>query len=76
MSVFVDNSHPALLVAMSGTAAISGAVLTKSIEEENIGSAKVWGTVFGTSFLVAAWTFRRMLCANKRRGVCGGRSHA
>jgi hypothetical protein len=61
MSVFVGSSHLALLVAMSGMAAISGLVLTKSIEEEDVGSAKVWGTVFGTASVGAAWTFGRML---------------
>jgi hypothetical protein len=61
MSVFVGNSHLALLVAMSGMAAISGLVLTKSIEEEDVGSAKVWGAVFGAASVGAAWTFGRML---------------
>lgn len=61
MSVFTNASHLGLLVAMSGMAAISGAVLTRSIEEEDLGSAKIWGTVFGASSLVAAWTFGRLV---------------
>ena len=61
MSAFVDASHLGLLVAMSGMAAISGVVLTKSIEEENAGSARIWGMVFGASSLVAAWTFGRLV---------------
>lgn len=61
VSIFVNVSHLGLLVAMSGMAAISGAVLTKSIEEEDAGSAWTWGTVFGTSSLVAAWTFGRLV---------------
>ena len=61
MSVFVDSSHLGLLVATSGMAAISGLVLTKCIEEEDAGSARIWGTVFGTASLVAAWTFGRLV---------------
>ncbi len=61
MSVFVDASHLGLLVAMSGMAAISGLVLTKCVEEEDSGSAKIWGTVFVTASLVAAWTFGRLV---------------
>ncbi len=61
VSVFVDHSHLSLLVAMSGMAAISGLVLTKSIQEGDSGSAKVWGTVFGLASLVAAWTFGRLV---------------
>ena len=49
MSVFVDSSHLGLFVATSGMAAISGLVLTKCIEEEDAGSARIWGTVFGTA---------------------------
>ena len=61
MSVFVDGSHLGLLVTMVGVAAISGWVLTKSIEEENSGSAWTWGMVFGLTSLVAAWTFGRLV---------------
>jgi hypothetical protein len=60
VSVFVDASHLGLLVTMVGVAAISGWVLTKSIEEENSGSAWTWGRVFGVTSLVAAWTFGRL----------------
>jgi hypothetical protein len=49
VSIFSDASHLGLLVAMSGMAAISGAVLTKCVEEEDSGSAKFWGTVFGAT---------------------------
>ena len=61
MNVFADASHLGLLVAMSGMAGISGFVLTKCIEEQDSGSAKIWGTVFGATSLVAAWTFRRLV---------------
>lgn len=61
MSVFVDASHLGLLVAMSGMAAISGLVLTKCVEEEDSGSAKIWGAVFVAASLVAAWTFGRLV---------------
>ena len=61
VSVFVNASHLGLLVTMVGVAAISGWVLTKSIEEENSGSAWTWGTVFGVTSLVAAWSFWRLV---------------
>ena len=61
MSVFVDASYLGLLVAMSGMAAISGVVLTKCVEEEDPGSAKIWASVFGAASLVAAWTFGRLV---------------
>jgi hypothetical protein len=61
VSVFVDTSHLGLLIAMSGMAAISGFVLTRSIEEQDSGSAKIWVTVFGATSLVAAWTFGRLV---------------
>ncbi len=46
-----------LLVAMVGLAAISGLILAQSIEGEDAGSAKVWGTVFAVASLVAAMVF-------------------
>jgi len=61
MSVFVDASHLCLLVAVSGIAGISGLVLATSIEEEDAGSAWIWGTVFGVSSLVAALSFWRLV---------------
>jgi hypothetical protein len=61
VSVFVDASHLGLVVTMVGVAVISGWVHTKSIEEENSGSAWSWGTVFGVTALVAAWTFGRLV---------------
>jgi hypothetical protein len=61
VSVFVDTSHLGLLIAMSGMAAISGFVLTRAIEEQDSGSAKIWVTVFGATSLVAAWTFGRLV---------------
>lgn len=61
MSVFVDTAHLSLLIAMSGMAAISGFVLTRSIEEQDSGSAKIWVTVFGATSLVAAWSFWRLV---------------
>jgi hypothetical protein len=61
MNVFADASHLGLLVAMSGMASISGFVLTKCIEEQDSGSAKIWGTVLGATSLVAAWTFGRLV---------------
>jgi hypothetical protein len=59
--VFVDASHLGLLVTMSGMAAISGFVLTKCIDEQDSGSAKIWVTVFGATSLVAAWSFWRLV---------------
>ncbi len=61
MSIFVDSSHLGLLVAMSGMAAISGVVLIKFVEEQDSGSAKIWGTVFGAASLIVAWSFGRLV---------------
>jgi hypothetical protein len=61
VSVFVDAALLGLLVTMSGVAGISGFVLTKSIEVEDSVSAWIWGTVFGATSLVAAWTFGRLV---------------
>jgi hypothetical protein len=61
VSVFVDAALLGLLVTMSGAAGISGFVLTKSIEVEDSVSAWIWGTVFGATSLVAAWTFGRLV---------------
>jgi hypothetical protein len=61
VSVFINASHFGLLVAMSGVAVISGVVLTRSIQEEDFGSSKIWGTVFGASSLAAAWSFWRLV---------------
>ena len=60
-SAFVDATQLGLLVAVSGMAGISGLVLVKSIEEEDAGSAWIWGTVFGVSSLVAALSFWRLV---------------
>ena len=57
----INASHLGLLVAMLGMAAISGVVLTRSIQEEDFVGAAIWGTVFGTTSLVAAWSFWRLL---------------
>lgn len=57
MSVFVDAAHLGLLVAMSGMAAISAVVLTKSIEEEDAGSSWIWGSVFVATSFGVAWSF-------------------
>jgi hypothetical protein len=61
MNVFADASHLSLFIAMSGMAAISGFVLTKCIDEQDSGSAKFWGTMFGATSLVAAWSFWRLV---------------
>jgi hypothetical protein len=61
VSVLVDAAQLDQLVVMSGMAAINGAVLAKSIEEEDLGSAKIWGTVFGATSLIATWTFGRLM---------------
>ncbi len=61
MSVFVDAALLGLLVTMTGMAGISGFVLNKSIKEEDSVSAWIWGTVFGATSLVAAWTFGRLV---------------
>jgi hypothetical protein len=61
VSVFVDAALLGLLVTMTGMAGISGFVLNKSIKEEDSVSAWIWGTVFGATSLVAAWTFGRLV---------------
>jgi hypothetical protein len=61
VSVFVDASCLGLLVAMVGMAVISGVVLTKCVEEEDSGSAKIWASVFGAASLIAACTFERLV---------------
>jgi hypothetical protein len=61
VNVFADASPLGLLVTMSGMAAISGVVLTKCIDEQDSGSAKIWGTVFGATCVVAAWSFGRLV---------------
>ena len=61
MSVFVDASYLGLLVTMSGMAAISSVVLTRCVEEEHSGSAKIWASVFGAASLIAACTFERLV---------------
>jgi DNA-binding NarL/FixJ family response regulator len=61
VSLFVDHSHVSLFVALIGMAAISGFVLTKSIEEEDADSARIWVTMFGATSLVAAWMFGRLV---------------
>ena len=61
MSVFVDASYLGLLVTMSGMVAISSVVLTRCVEEEDSGSAKIWASVFGAASLIAACTFERLV---------------
>ena len=57
----MDAALLGLLVTMTGMAGISGFVLNKSIKEEDSVSAWIWGTVFGATSLVAAWTFGRLV---------------
>ena len=59
MSVFADASHLGLLVTMSGMAAISGTVMTRSIQEDAV-AAWIWVVVFGATSL-AAWSFWRLV---------------
>jgi hypothetical protein len=66
VSVFVDASYLGLLVTMSGMAAISSVVLTRCVEEEDSGSAKIWASVFGAASLVVAWYFGRLVCASRK----------
>jgi hypothetical protein len=61
VSVFVDAPHLGLLIGMTGMAAVRVVMLTKSIKEENFGGAKIWGMVFGTTSLAAAWSFWRLV---------------
>jgi hypothetical protein len=61
MSVFVEGAQLGLLVAMSGMAAISGLVTTRSIQEEDAVTAWIWVAVFGGTSLVAAWSFWRLV---------------
>ncbi len=60
MSVFVDASRLGLLVAMTGTVAISAVVLIRSVQEEDAGSVWVWAGVFAMSSLLAALSFWRL----------------
>ena len=61
MSVFVDASYLGLLVTMSDMAAISSVMLTRCVEEEHSGPAKIWASVFGAASLVVAWYFGRLV---------------
>jgi ABC-type lipoprotein release transport system permease subunit len=62
VSIFVDSSHLALLVAMAGIATISGLVTAWSIQEQDAKAAWLWVTVFGTtSFIPIAWSFWRLV---------------
>lgn len=61
MSVLVDAAHGYEQAQLSGVAAISGFVLTKCIDEQDSGLAKIWVTVFGATSLVAAWSFWRLV---------------
>jgi hypothetical protein len=46
-----------VLVTTVGLAGASGLILAQSIEQEDAGTAKVWGTVFAAASLVAALVF-------------------
>ena len=61
MSIFVDSSHLALLVAMAGIATISGLVTAWSIREQDAKAAWLWVTVFGTTSFGVAWSFWRLV---------------
>jgi hypothetical protein len=61
VSLFANFALLSLLLVMVCLAAISGFVLTKCIDEQDSGSAKMWGTLFGATSLVAAWTFGRLV---------------
>jgi hypothetical protein len=61
VSVLVDAAHAHGQAQLSGMTAISGFVLTKCIDEQDSGSAKIWVTVFGATSLVAAWSFWRLV---------------
>ena len=60
MSDLVDASHVGLLVATTGMAAVSGGVMIRCIYEGDAGSAWIWAALFGTTSLVAAWSFGRL----------------
>ena len=57
MSVLVEAAQLGLLVVMSGIAALSGAVLAKSIEDEDAGSAWAWAGAFVVNSLLTDWLF-------------------
>jgi hypothetical protein len=61
MSAFVDTTYLVPFVALSGMAAISGLALLQAIKEEDAVLAYIWGTMFGTTSLAAAWSFWRLV---------------
>ena len=61
MSVFVNAAPLSLLVAMACMACISALITTRSIQEEDAGSAWVWAGVFAMPSLLLAWYFRRLV---------------
>jgi hypothetical protein len=61
VSLFANFAQLSLLVVMVGLAAISGMVMTRSIQEEDAVTAWIWVAVFGATSLVAAWSFWRLV---------------
>jgi hypothetical protein len=56
-SALVEAAQLGLLVVMTGMAAISGAVLVNSIEDEDAGSAWAWAGAFVVTSLLTDWLF-------------------
>ncbi len=61
MKIFVEFAHVTLFVFLIGLAAISGLTLTQCIDEDDAGSAWVWGAVFAVTSFVIAWGFWRLV---------------
>jgi hypothetical protein len=61
VSLFANFAQLSLLVVMVGLAAISGMVMTRSIQDEDAVTAWIWVVVFGATSLVAAWSFWRLV---------------
>jgi hypothetical protein len=57
VSVLVEAAQMGLLVAMCGMAALSGAVLANSIEDEDAASAWAWAGAFVVTSFLTDWLF-------------------
>ncbi len=61
MSLFANFALLSLLLVMVCLAAISGFCLNQVHRRARFGFGKMWGTLFGATSLVAAWTFGRLV---------------
>ncbi len=56
-SDLVEAAQMGLLMVMTGMAALSGAVLVNSIEDEDAASAWAWAGAFVVTSFLADWLF-------------------